>query len=78
MKNIDRRYVILSKFGISKFGIAISLAMGQYGGAGRADASYCVSLRRCAGIARSRRLRKEQGGFAAAANLKGVYHNILN
>ncbi|MDR3177317.1 MAG: hypothetical protein LBU06_12410 [Desulfovibrio sp.] len=29
-------------------------------------------------MARSRRLRKEQGGFAAVANLKGVYHNILN
>jgi hypothetical protein len=36
------------------------------------------ALRRCASIVRSRRLRKEQGGFAVAANLKGVYHNILN
>ncbi|MDR3175096.1 MAG: hypothetical protein LBU06_00970 [Desulfovibrio sp.] len=29
-------------------------------------------------MARGRRLREEQGGFAAVANLKGVYHNILN
>ncbi|MDR3174945.1 MAG: hypothetical protein LBU06_00180 [Desulfovibrio sp.] len=36
------------------------------------------ALRRCASIVRSRRLRKEQGGFAAAANLKDIYHNILN
>ncbi|MDR3175988.1 MAG: hypothetical protein LBU06_05600 [Desulfovibrio sp.] len=31
-------------------------------------------LRRCASIGRSRRLRKEQGGFAAAANLKVISH----
>jgi hypothetical protein len=31
------------------------------------------ALRRCSRIARSRRLRKEQGGFAAAANPKDMF-----
>jgi hypothetical protein len=44
----------------------------------RAGASYAVALRRCGSIARSRRLREEQGGFAAAANLKFNYYNTLN
>jgi hypothetical protein len=36
------------------------------------------ALRRCGSIARSRRLGEEQGGFAAAANLKANYCNMVN
>jgi hypothetical protein len=36
------------------------------------------ALRRCESIARSRRLREKQGGFAAATNLKVNYCNTLN
>jgi hypothetical protein len=47
----------------------------QQDGCGReAGLTHLIAsaLRRCESIARSRRLRKEQGGFAAAANPKDM------
>jgi hypothetical protein len=46
----------------------------QEGKRPRAGLTHLIAsaLRRCESIARSRRLRKEQGGFAAAANPKDM------
>jgi hypothetical protein len=44
----------------------------------KADASYCVGLATMPKHRPKPQASKEQGGFASAANLKDIYHNILN